>query len=151
MKNDIASVAPGQTADVQIDALGGEKVLATVDRVDQFGTDLSGVMVYYVYLTVTDTDTSMRPGMTTQVDIITQQKKDILIVPNRALKAYQGEKAVQIMDQETQTLIYKPVTIGIVGDTDSEVVSGLSEGETIVVGNVVSSQKQSGGFLFGGH
>lgn len=146
-ENDIITVAPNQQAEVSVDALSGKTLPATVQRVDQFGTEISDVMVYYVYLTLDETDELIRPGMTSQVDIITQQKKDIVLVPNTAIKPYQGSKAVQIMDQETSSVIYQPITVGISGDTYTEVILGLNEGDKIITSST-NTEEKSGGGLF---
>jgi multidrug efflux pump subunit AcrA (membrane-fusion protein) len=118
---------------------------ATVRRVDEFATITSDVAVYYVYLTLDETDQQLRPGMTAQVIITTQEKSDILLIPNTAIKPYQGEKAVQIFDEKTQTTVYQPIKIGLSGDINSEVVSGLSEGQKIISAEASTGKSSSGG------
>ncbi|MBU0975126.1 efflux RND transporter periplasmic adaptor subunit [Patescibacteria group bacterium] len=145
-ENDIGTVAPGQTAQIGIDALPDTNLVGTVDRVDEFATISSDVAVYYVYLTVNEGSDRVLPGMTAQVDITTQQKSDILVVPNTAIKPYQGEKAVQIMDEKTNTVIYQPIKIGLSGDINTEVISGLSEGEKIIISSTSSTSKSGGLF-----
>ena len=150
-ESDITNVEPGQTATITLDALEGKEVEGQVQRVDEFGTDVSDVILYYVYLTLNDDVPQLRPGMTAQVDIITQQKQNILLVPNSVIKPYQGEKAVQVLDPQTKTVIYKPVTLGVRGDTHSEVLSGLSEGDQIISSSSEDTQSnKGGGLLFGG-
>lgn len=144
-ENDIINIKPGQNAEVVIDALLGKSLPATVQRVDEFGTDISDVMIYYVYLTLEETDDSIRPGMTTQVDIITQQKSDVVLIPNTAIKPYDGNKAVEIMDPATKTVLYQPIVRGVMGDTYTEVISGLEEGDVFIVSSNDSDNKPSGG------
>lgn len=150
-ENDINAVQPGQSAKISIDALSSEPVSGTVQRVDEFGTELSDVMTYYVYITLDETPGQVRPGMTSQVDIITEQKNDILLVPNTAIKLYQGNKAVQIMDPDTNTVINQPITVGIAGDTNSEVLSGLKEGQQIITSSSSTEKSSSGGGMFPSH
>ena len=76
-ENDIKDISPGQTAEVKVDALSSSTLPATVQRVDEFATVISDVAVYYVYLTLDEVDQEIRPGMTAQVDILTQEKNDI--------------------------------------------------------------------------
>ncbi len=144
-ENDIVGVAPGQKALVSIDALSGLELPATVQRVDEFATISSDVAVYYVYLTLDKTDQQLRPGMTAQVNITTQEKNDILLIPNTAIKPYQGEKAVQTFDEKTQTAVYQPIKVGLSGDISSEVLNGLSEGQKIISGEASNSKSSSGG------
>lgn len=152
-ENDIVEVAPEQKAIVLIDALSEIELPATVQRVDEFATISSDVAVYYVYLTLDESNQQLRPGMTAQVSITTQEKNDILLIPNSAIKPYQGEKAVQIFDEETQSTVYQPVKIGLSGDVSSEVLSGLSEGQKIISSDSSSSKNSSGGggFMMGGN
>lgn len=144
-ENDIVGVAPGQKASVSIDALSGLELPATVQRVDEFATISSDVAVYYVYLTLDKTDQQLRPGMTAQVNITTEEKNDILLIPNTAIKPYQGEKAVQIFDEKTQTAVYQPIKVGLSGDISSEVLSGLTEGQKIISGEASTGKSSSGG------
>jgi len=151
-ESDVIGIEPGQSAQVEVDALSQVKLPATVQRVDEFGTVVSDVSIYYVYLSLNETDVRIRPAMTVQVDIITQQKDDAFLIPNTAIKAYQGEKAVQIWDDITQSVIYQPIQLGVKGDSNSEVVSGLEEGQKIIIGSSTSGANSgsSGGMMFGG-
>ena len=147
-ETDISTVEKGQTATVSIDALKDKELPGTVERVDSIGTVTSGVVTYNVYILLSELDQDIKPGMTAQVDIQTQKKEDVLVVLNSAIKPYQGGKAVQIVDEKTDELIYLPIEIGIVGPTKSEIVSGLEEGQEIVVSQGESGSKdQSGGLI----
>jgi RND family efflux transporter MFP subunit len=149
-ESDITQVQPGQKAVVSVDALKGKEYPALVQRVDEFGTNISDVIVYYVYLTLDQADEQIRPAMTVQAAIATQEKNEALVVPATALKPYQGAKAVQVLDPTTKAVIYKPVTVGISDDVMVEVLSGLSEGEQIITSTnstSESSSKSGGGFL----
>ena len=54
---------------------------------------------------------------------------------------------VQILDKNTGELIYLPIKVGIVGPIKSEIVSGLEEGQEVVVSSGESSSKDSGSSL----
>ena len=147
---DVINLAPDQHAVVSVDALGGEEFDAIVKREDEFGKDNSGVVTYNAYLFLENPSSSIRPTMTVQVDVVTQSKDDVLVVPNSAIKPYQGEKAVQIIGKKTDQPIYLPVQIGIKGDTQTEIVSGLEEGQEIIIGqSSTSSGSEGGGGIFG--
>ena len=146
-ENDIVDIAPGQSANVELDALSDLELSATVQRVDEFATIVSDIAVYTVYLSLDQEFDQIRPGMTAQVDITTQEKTDILLVPNTAIKSYQGEKAVQIINPTTQTVIYKPVEIGISGDINTEIISGLAEGDQVVISSTTSDTSKSSSFF----
>jgi HlyD family secretion protein len=102
---DVAQVAKGQQATFTVDAFPGRTFPATIERVDVganatgSGTSSSssssssttssassGVIAYTARLTVANPDGLLRPGMTATADIITMQKKDVLLVPVAALR-----------------------------------------------------------------
>lgn len=144
-ESDVIAVVPGQKAVVEIDALDDEIAVATVQRVDEFATVVSDIALYYVYLTLDEVPQNLRPGMTTQVDITTQEVTNVLVVSNSAIKPYQGEKAVQIM--EGDSVFYQPIEMGISGDLYTEVISGLEEGQEIIVSSTGSNDSSGGGFF----
>ncbi len=147
-ENDVSELKTGQRAVVSVDAISELEIEGIVDRIDEIGTDTSGIITYNVYVNVGKIDESVRAGMTVQIDIETQKVEDVLTITNSAIKTYQGSKAIQIIDVKTGELLYKPVKIGIEGDARTELVSGLSEGEEIVVGQASStSSDTNSGFM----
>lgn len=147
---DVINLAPDQSATVSVDALGGEEFDAIVKRVDEFGKDNSGVVTYNVYLFLENSSLSIRPTMTVQVDVVTQNKDNVLVVPNSAIKPYQGEKAVQVISKKTNQPIYLPVETGIKGETQIEIISGLEEGQEIIIGqSLINSSSDGSGGIFG--
>ena len=85
--------------------------------------------------------------MINKVYIITQQKENILLMPNTAIKPYQGEKAVQLLDSKSSTVIYQPINVGIQGDVYSEIISGLKEGQKIIISSTDTSSSSGGGLF----
>jgi multidrug efflux pump subunit AcrA (membrane-fusion protein) len=145
-ETDINELSSEQKAVVTIDALDDKEIEATVKRVDEVGTVDSGVVTFNVYLSLIEEDLMVRQGMTAQVEITTQEKQDVVVVKNEAIKPYQGGKAVQVVGNSGK-LIYKPVEVGIRGVTMSEIVSGLEAGDEIVVSENGAEAKSGGGFM----
>jgi len=147
-ETDVLKIKPGQKAEVRVDAVRGKVFEAVVERVDLYGTDSSGVVTYGVYLVLSEEIGGVRPNMTVQVDILTENKDDVVRVPGGAIKPYQGNKAVQIMG-ESGRVIYKPVEIGIEGESYTEIVSGLEVGDQVIVGENVEmgGDEKSGGIF----
>jgi multidrug efflux pump subunit AcrA (membrane-fusion protein) len=148
---DVTTIEPGQTADVAVDALRDSSFAAVVKRVDEFGTDNSGIVTYNVYLALQESADQIKPTMTVQVDINTQSKDEALVVPNSAIKPYQGSKAVQVLSQKTGQAIYLPVEIGIEGEKFTEIISGLKEGQQVITGQGTdgnNSEKNSSSGIF---
>ena len=149
---DISTVKKGQKATISVDVLKNEEFVGIVERVDEFGSTENGIVTYGVYLSLSDPKNIVKPGMTVQAGIETQRKENVLIVPNGAIKPYQGSKAVQIKDKKTGQVLYQPIKVGIVGTTTSEVISGLKEGQEIIVSQTQSednAQQGSSRGMFG--
>ncbi len=133
-ESDVTTIQAGQLAQVSVDAIKNSNYEAEVKRVDEFGTESSGVVTYNIYLVLSVSAKEAKPGMTVQVDITTQSKDDVLVVPNEAIKPYQGAKAVQVLSEKSGQVIYLPVEIGIEGDTLTEIVNGVNEGQEVITG-----------------
>jgi multidrug efflux pump subunit AcrA (membrane-fusion protein) len=72
--------------------------------------------------------------MTANMTIVVADKKNVLVVPTRAIiDGKQGKVVRVITDAKKKTFTETPVTLGIEGDDGTEVMSGLSEGQSIVV------------------
>jgi len=145
----IAKIELDQKAEIILDAWPDKIYQGEVKRIDKVGVLDQGVVVYSVYLVINDADLKILPAMTVSVDIELEKKEDVLVVPNKAIKVYQGDKAVRVIDDKTDQIIYMPVQIGSRGLMNTEIVVGLKEGQEIVVGEKKdndSSQQPRGMF-----
>jgi HlyD family secretion protein len=132
-----------QTAEIILDAWPDKTYQGEVKRADQVGVLDQGVVVYSVYLVISDADEKILPAMTVSVDVELEKKENVLMVPNKAVKVYQGDKAVQVMDKKTDQVIYLPVQIGPKGLMNTEIVLGLEEGQEIIVGEESNNDSSS--------
>jgi RND family efflux transporter MFP subunit len=140
-ETDVPSIRPGQKATLTLDAFTDTTFTATVNRV--------GYMPIQTLLTATEKSTkfevelrvdqpteAMRPGMSVTTDIITSQRDSILSVPIQAV----GRRKVK--GEETQTVFVvkdgkahlTPVKTGISSDVNTELLDGISVGDTVVTG-----------------
>jgi len=93
---DVGQVAAGQVATFQVDAFPGRTFPARVQRVDvganggasstASSSSSNTVVSYTAVLTVDNKDSTLRPGMTATAEIVTSEKRDVLLVPNAALR-----------------------------------------------------------------
>ncbi len=127
----IAQVIPGQLAKVTLDAVKDKTYDARVERLDSVGTNTEGVITYNVYLTLETDDPVIRPGMTANVTITTQTRERALLVPNSALN--QKDTGIFVTVKDANRTREVPVKIGIKSSQKSEVVSGLSENDEVIV------------------
>lgn len=130
---DIYQVSANQPVTITFDALRGKTYHGEVTQVAMVSTESNNLVNYKVTVKLTDMDSSVRPGMTSQVKIVVEQKQDVLLIPNQALQAENGKQHVFIQQPEGG---YKPVevTLGITTDTYSELVTGeLKPGDQVVL------------------
>lgn len=141
---DIPKVKAGQKATIALDAFSGEKYNGTVTHVDSVGTNVQGVVTYNVIVLLDTPKSNIKPGMTADVDIEVDKATNVLTVPNSAVKPYKGGRAVRVIDPKTKELKYIPVEIGIRGESKTQIVKGISEGEEIVTALSNEQVKKSG-------
>jgi membrane fusion protein, macrolide-specific efflux system len=161
---DAAKVKEGDKAKLTFDAVDGLTINGTVSEIDLVGTVTQGVVTYNAKIAFDTQDPRIHSGMSVSATITTESKSGIVVVPSSAVKTIRGSSYVQVFDPALPVSGSQPVTssvppqekkvvTGITGDTTTEVVSGLDEGEQIVVraitsGTAQTTTTQSGG-LFG--
>jgi HlyD family secretion protein len=83
---DVGSVKVGQKASFTVSAYPSRKYPALITRVAYGSTTTENVVTYVTYLEVDNTDLSLRPGMTASSTITSTERRDVLLVPNKALR-----------------------------------------------------------------
>jgi HlyD family secretion protein len=83
---DVGAVKVGQDATFTVSAYPTRNFPARITRVGFGSTITDNVVTYLTYLDVDNTDLSLRPGMTATSSIVATQRKDVLLVPNTALR-----------------------------------------------------------------
>jgi HlyD family secretion protein len=129
---DIAKVAIGNEAKVMLDAYGNDVTFAAkVTAIDPAETMIEGVSTYKVTFQFVDGDGRIKSGMTADMDILTAEKENVLIVPQRAVVPKNGAKFAKILkDGEIEEV---EVKTGLKGsDGNIEIVEGLVEGDKVI-------------------
>lgn len=131
---DVAQVSVEQPVSIMLDSLPEAEITGTVTFVAPHATIQGGVVSYLVRITLDPTDAPLRPGMTATAEIITQTLEDILLVPNWAVRLDRttGEAFVNVQREDGGVEEIR-IELGMHGDEYSEVVSGLEEGDVVVV------------------
>lgn len=146
-ESDISKLQVGQKATIDPDALDNKTYNGIVTKVDDIGMDDDGVIVYNAYIEITNSDDQLKSGMTVDVDIVTSEIENVLTVPNAAVKPYQGGRAVRVLDDQGE-IEFIPVVTGVKGETLTQIVEGLSEGQEIIVSLTNENIERSGGLGF---
>jgi len=152
---DLTSVKVGQQASVKVDALSGKTFAGEVTSLSNVGTTTNGVTTYDAVISIPNTAASdLKYAMTATAEIFIQDKKDILVVPIQAVQTQKGQTYVALKKADGTVEEQHEIQIGIRSQTQVEVVSGLSEGDEIVMparkSATQNQQQMPGGFPGGG-
>jgi len=144
---DIPSVEPNQKAIISVDALPKLQLEGKVASIGPLPSVEGGVALYDVTISFALPENSnLRIGMSATADIIIEERGGVLLVPNRAIRPdSQGNPIVEVMVDEQ--IEERPVDVGISDGLQAEIISGLSEGELVVIETSARSSG-GGGFLF---
>ncbi len=169
---DTAKIKVGQEANLTLDAIPDLALKGKISEIAGVGVATQGVVNYNVKISFDTQDDRIKPGMSISALITTSEKNNVLLLPNEAIKS-QGDKSyVEILSgYETKnnnqrgpiTSAVKPtrkfIEIGLSNDTDTEIVSGLNEGDAVIAKIVTlaattktttTSSASAGGFRAGG-
>ncbi len=158
-ESDIGSIKDGDRADFTVAAYPGRTFRGSIVQLRQAPQVIQNVVTYDAVVGVSNPDFLLKPGMTATVGIITAQSKDVLRIPDRALRFSPGglkaaqpaaagggagaaAAAVKGEGQPAQVWVLRqsrpvavPIRVGLDDGTYSELVSGdLSEGDELIVG-----------------
>lgn len=140
---DASQLRVGQRATVTLDAFG-TTIRAEIRGIDVTSTVQDGVVRYGVTLRMRGQAEGVRPGQTATVSVVTQRAEDALYLPSAAVQTAGDQVMVTVLRGGQQTRV--PVTTGVEGDQTTEILSGLSEGDQVVI----PTGAGAGGFPGGG-
>lgn len=140
---DIAKVKEGQVVEFSVDSFPDEIFYGMVTQVRNEAITTSNVVTYEVIIEIDNRDLRLKPGMTANVEVITAQKENVLLVPNKALrftyddgmsltrKRYK-DKGLWILEKGKPVRV--SITTGVYDDDFTEVTNAnLDEGEEIIL------------------
>jgi HlyD family secretion protein len=128
---DVANVKVGQKVQVRFDAFPGEQFDGSLMRLFPAASTQRGSTVYGAIVDFNARGFQVRPGMGTSLKILTIDKQEVLLVPNRALKNAGTRKAVTVVAPgPTRDEI---VETGVTDGNNTEIVSGLKEGDQVLL------------------
>ena len=165
---DIGGVKEGNRVTFTVDAYPDDTFEGTVKQVRLEATTTNNVVTYEVVISAPNADLKLKPGLTANVTIYTQERSGVLAVANKALRFTPTKETVgkdmKIVDCKGKnkvwtlngnTLTAHPVTIGQSDGINTEITKGLKQGEKIVTEIVVNvpeeedAPQQSQGLISG--
>ena len=165
---DIGGVKEGNRVTFTVDAYPDDTFEGTVKQVRLEATTTNNVVTYEVVISASNADLKLKPGLTANVTIYTQERSGVLAVANKALRFTPTKETVgkdmKIVDCKDKnkvwtlngnTLTAHPVTIGQSDGINTEITKGLKQGDKIVTEIVVNvpeeedAPQQSQGLISG--
>jgi multidrug efflux pump subunit AcrA (membrane-fusion protein) len=141
-ESDAAKIKVGKPATITLDALPDAKLAAHVVSVDVLSTVVSNVVTYNVTFAIDRSTAGVKPGMSASVDVITQERSNVVNVPSSAVTGSGSNASVTLMQNGTQ--VRRSVVAGLQGDSTTEIVSGLNAGATVVLPTSTFSSTNTG-------
>lgn len=135
---DIGRVFTGLTASAAVESLPGAVFSGTVERIAPKAEVQRTVTVFKVFVRVNDKNKAMlRPGMTADVRILAGLSKDSLLIPNEAVKLKNGKSGIYVLAGDVP--VWREIKTGKTDGLQTEVISGLKEGEDVVTSGVTDN------------
>ena len=153
---DVAKIQVGQKATITFDAIANKTFTGKVMGINTTGAVSSGVTTYPAVIQLDDTsDSSIFPNMSATANIISKVKDNVILVPSSAVTTTGSVSTVKVMKDGQVTTF--TVEVGDSSDSQTEIISGISEGDTVVTSTIstatttsTSSSPFSGGLRLGG-
>jgi HlyD family secretion protein len=131
----ISHIEHGQRVDISVDTYGDRVFKGVVERVSPLGVDTSSVVTFDVEIAVTDSSSALlRSGMSADIEIVTDEQKEALLVPLLAVQSKGKQRLVKLANGEERKIV-----TGATDGTQMVVLEGLQEGDDVLASAPVAS------------
>ena len=127
---DVPKISIEDKVTLTMDAFSSQTFTGKVVSIDTTGSVSSGVTTYPAYIQFDTAIDGIYPNMGVDAKIITDVKDTVILVPNAAVKTTNGQKTVTVLKNGVATPL--EVTTGSANDSETEITSGISEGDVVV-------------------
>jgi multidrug efflux pump subunit AcrA (membrane-fusion protein) len=135
---DIGRVIIGQGATFTVDSFPDVDFTGKVTAVYPRAVVQSNVVNYITTLSIDNSEGRLKPDMTATINIVLEEKKGVLAVPEKALRSEGGKRVVRIVSGKDS--ISRAVRVGRRGGGFIEILEGLKEGDVVLVNGSSSEQ-----------
>jgi macrolide-specific efflux system membrane fusion protein len=151
-ETDIANLKMAQAATITATGLGSDTVVGSVCSLSKVGTQISGVASFAVTVCLTGSNPALLVGMSATAAVVTQRADGAVLVPSLAVKTVGGQQVVTVLGSDGKTQTNVAVTVGISNGSETQILTGLSGGETVVesIQSNSTTNRAGGGRFFPG-
>ncbi|HXZ94341.1 MAG TPA: efflux RND transporter periplasmic adaptor subunit [Dehalococcoidia bacterium] len=143
---DVASVKLGQAANITLDALPNEQVTGNVTFISPISTVQAGIVSYATTITLENPSAELQDGMSATAEIVVERRDNVLLIPNTVIQGtLENPMVVVLVDKQEEE---REITLGLSDGINTEVLSGLEDGDRVVLPTTTTTGTQTGG-LFG--
>ncbi|MCL4425018.1 MAG: efflux RND transporter periplasmic adaptor subunit [Firmicutes bacterium] len=128
---DVGRLKVGQKATVTFDSLPGRTYQGMVTKISLAGRRQGDIALFEVMVELKNWE-GVRLAMTGNISIIYGEKDNVLYLPNEVIYVRAGKKVVNVLDDKGE-ITYKKIETGLKNENFTEVVSGLEEGEKVLM------------------
>jgi HlyD family secretion protein len=132
-ENSVGALAAEQPVIITVDALPDEVLTGRVDYIAPTATDTAGVVTYKVIIGLNSTDKPVRGGMSANADVITEERENVLVIPNWTIRIDRQTGKAYVYVQRGDKIEEIEIVTGLRNANESEVLSGLNESDVLVV------------------
>ena len=129
VEKDLRLVTPGDVADVEVDAYPGEKFSGKIARVSPVLDPATRTAQMEVE--IPNGDHRLKPGMYARINLTVEERKNAIVAPKGAVIDFENKRGVWVPNDQKRAA-FVPVTLGIEGPEQIEILSGLKEGDRFV-------------------
>ncbi len=144
-ETDIGKVQNGQVANVSLDAYPDTKIKAIVDHIYYESKTVNNVTIYEVDLISENIPAFFRSGMSANIDFIVESKKDVLLLPLKAVEKKEKGSFVMVQNGNGQKFLERNVVLGLSDEKNVEILEGLTESDEVVLTAAKYSLPKTGG------
>lgn len=138
---DVTKVKAGQKVSLTMDAFPDLFFTGQVLAINTNGQSSSGVTSYPTIIVFDNSLANMYPNMSVSANILIDSKNDILTVPSSSIQTSNGESFVKVLkDGQVSEVI---VTTGLSDSTNTEITSGLNQGDTVITSTSTNNKTSS--------
>ncbi len=130
---DVAKLHAGQETLVTLDALPDVSLKGAIDRIAPTSTTIGGVVSYDVRVVLADPQAALKPGMTANTSVVLERRENALLAPNWAIRRDRATgKSYITVQAADKTAREVEVITGLHNETQTEITSGVAEGQVIL-------------------
>ena len=145
-ETDIGQVQLGQKVVITLDAYPKQEIPGKVTRVAFESRTVNNVTIYDVEVLPDQVPEFMRSGMTANVKFFVKTRDNVLVIPTEAIHQEKGRAFVKISNPKTsRPPLDQDIQLGLSDGKSTEVISGLSEGQTILIPNLAKIRAKGTG------